>query len=83
MILTRDQSVLVIVDVQEKLAPSILDIEPIIKTIASLAEAAKKLGIPVVLTEHCPDRIGTTVPRLRELVSADAIVSKSYFNSHG
>ena len=81
MLMNRDQCVLVVVDIQEKLAPAVEGIGGILDTVACLVEAAAILAVPVVLTEHCPDRIGPVLPRLRESAAADTILPKVHFNA--
>lgn len=81
MLLKHDQSFVLLIDVQEKLAPAILDIERIEKNIAALLKAADRLTVPVVVTEHCADKIGHTVPSLKALVTEDAVVHKRRFSA--
>lgn len=80
MRLDRGASFLLLVDVQEKLAPHVEGHERLIARAGALARAAKLLGVPVLASEHCPDRIGRTVPQLRSIVGEDAIVSKVHFS---
>ena len=40
---------------------------------------AKLLDIPVVLSEHSPENIGSTVPSLAALVSSERILRKTHF----
>ena len=77
--LDRDRSHLLIVDVQEKLAPLVEGSEALIARCEALITAAQMLGIPKRLTEHCPAQIGPVVPRLRERFKQDEIFIKSYF----
>jgi nicotinamidase-related amidase len=66
--LNRNQAVLVVVDVQEKLCaamePEVL--EQLTKNTSILLDAARELGIPVVATEQYVKGLGCTVPELRE-----------------
>ncbi|HEX5128899.1 MAG TPA: hypothetical protein VFV90_04095, partial [Usitatibacter sp.] len=66
MRLVRGESFLLVVDVQEKLAPHVADGEGIAGRCAVLARAAATLGVPAFASEHCPDRIGSTLPPLRD-----------------
>lgn len=81
MLLKHQESLVLIVDVQEKLAPAILGIDMVEKNIAALLTAADRLAVPVVVTEHCADKIGPTVPPLMELVKKDAVVHKRRFSA--
>lgn len=80
MRLKRDDSFLLVVDVQEKLAPHVAGKEQLIARCAALLQAAKALGVPAFASEHCPDRIGPTIATLRNLVAGDAVVRKVHFS---
>ena len=77
--LDRDRSQLIIIDVQERLAPHVEGSEALIARCEALIAAATSFGIPKVLTEHCPAQIGTVVPRLRSRFEAGEIFVKSFF----
>lgn len=63
-ILEAGRSVLVIVDVQEKLAARMADREALIASVKPLIVAAKRMGIPIMVTEQYPRGIGPTTPEL-------------------
>ncbi len=79
MRLRREDAFLLVVDVQQKLAPHVDGHERVIRKSSALIRAARKLDIPVLVSEHCPDLIGATVPSLRELVSGDEVLRKTHF----
>lgn len=81
MLIQADQSFLLIVDMQERLVPAVLEPERTIAQVLRLVSGAAKLGVPVLATEHCPERIGRTIPRLRALISEQAIVEKTCFSA--
>ncbi len=81
MLLKRNESFVLVIDVQQKLAPAILNIEQVEENIATLLTAANRLAVPVVVTEHCADKIGHTVPSLIALVAEDAVVHKRRFSA--
>lgn len=80
MRLDRSSSFLLVVDVQEKLAPRVEGHERLIARAIALVRAARLLGVPVLASEHCPERIGQTVPALRSLVGEDGVVTKVHFS---
>ena len=80
MRLRREDSLLLVVDVQEKLAPHVMDGDRIAARCEALARAAAMLGIPAFASEHCPDRIGGTLPGLRGHFAAEAILRKTHFS---
>lgn len=78
--LDRDQAVLLVIDVQAKLAPAM---PPKVyarmrATTAMLVEAAGLLDIPVVTTEQYPQGIGHTVPELAAACAAGVIEKTSF-----
>lgn len=77
MLDVRDSMVL-IVDMQEKLVPAIEDHTALLARVAGLAQAARLLAVPVWATEHWPDKIGPTHASLRAQV--DHCVSKTHFD---
>lgn len=79
--LRRDDSVLFIVDVQEKLVPVLHEPETLIRNCVTLAKAASILGIPVVITEQNPYRLGPTVEPLRDAVADTQPYSKMLFSA--
>jgi nicotinamidase-related amidase len=55
---------LLVIDVQEKLLPKILDAAALTRNIAFLIDAARVLDMPVQATEQYPKGLGPTVPEL-------------------
>jgi nicotinamidase-related amidase len=60
----RKRSTLLVVDFQQKLVPAIERGGEAVSNAARLVAAAKKLGVPVVVTEQYPKGLGSTVPEL-------------------
>jgi nicotinamidase-related amidase len=79
VLLDREDCFLLVVDVQERLAPAVLDGERVICNAGRLATAAQRLAVPVFMTEHCADKIGPVVPALRRLAPDDAVLAKVQF----
>src|SRR5215204_4029034 len=65
--LTADRSVLLLVDLQQRLMPAIAGGEAVVANVRRLAEAARLLGVPVVATEQNPAGLGGTIPALAPL----------------
>lgn len=55
---------LLVIDVQEKLMPKILQADAVLRNIAFLIDGAQLLGLPVTATEQYPKGLGSTVPEL-------------------
>ena len=79
--LDRAQSLLLIVDIQERLAPHILHGEALIARSAALLAAARRFGIPAIVTEHCPEQIGGIVAELRKQFTAGEVFAKTRFGA--
>lgn len=64
----REMATLLVVDVQDRLFPA-MDAdhrEEVVGNIKVLAAAARRLGLPVLLTEQYPKGLGHTLPEVRE-----------------
>ena len=72
MLMRRKKAHLLIVDVQEKLAPHVAGSAEIIANCGRLMRYARRLGVPITVTEHYPQGIGGTVPALIEQAGNDA-----------
>ena len=73
------QSVLVVIDIQGKLAYLMHEHEKLFKQVQSLLKASHVLGIPVILTEQVPEKIGATVPEIsKSLHEHHHIIKKSF-----
>ena len=64
--LDRNQAVLVVVDVQEGFRNAVPPFEKMATAVGTLAEGAKAMGVPVVVTEQYPKGLGRTVPEVAE-----------------
>lgn len=80
-LLSRDASVLVVVDVQERLAPVIHGREGLLARVELLVAAAGLLGVPVLVSEQYPQGLGRTVEAVRRALPAGTIpVEKTEFS---
>jgi nicotinamidase-related amidase len=64
--LGRDSSVLLVVDIQERLAPAIHGVDALIPAVGRLIQAARLLGVPIVATEQYPSGLGPTCAPIRQ-----------------
>jgi len=79
--LDRKECVLLIVDVQERLV-SALDKDVVVARTATLAQAAKILEIPTIVTQQYSKGLGETVPAVKNSIDSTAtIVEKSAFSA--
>lgn len=80
--LNLEDSLVLIIDVQEKLLNAVFNKEQVEKKSAIVAEAAKILGIPVVVTEQYPKGLGNTIPAVKDaLVEDTEIFEKTAFSA--
>lgn len=80
---TADNALLLVVDVQGKLARIMHGSDDMIRQQRILAEACRLLEIPVVWAEQLPDKLGETVPELAETLEGHTPCAKSSFGCWG
>ena len=61
MLLSAKSSQLLLIDLQERLMPAMFEADLILGNVSKLSKAARMLGVPIVLTEQNPDKLGITV----------------------
>lgn len=79
--LEKSKAVLVIVDVQEKLAAVMKDKQKVVSNCLHLIETAKLLEVPIIVTEQYPRGLGPTVKEIKDALSSHEPVEKMAFNS--
>lgn len=77
----RDHSLLLVVDIQARLAPHVADHESLIRRTEALLDAAELFGVPRLLTEHCPGNIGAVIEPMRSRFAAGEIFEKTNFGA--
>ena len=80
-LLEAGRSQLLVIDVQAELARA-MPAGARARALAGLdllATAATALGVPATLTEHVPERLGATVPALRDALPEAAVLAKAHF----
>jgi isochorismate hydrolase len=78
--LNRDESSLLIIDIQEKLAAVMKMKDAVVGNCLHLIELSKMLSIPVVVTEQYPKGLGRTVEQLRSAMPRYKPVEKLTFS---
>ena len=81
--LQREETVLLVVDIQERLAVAMAEREKVVVNAGHLIAAAKLLGVPVVHTEQYPKGLGPTVPELRAALEPAVPIEKLTFDCCG
>jgi len=81
--ISRAQAGLVVVDIQERLLPSIHERERVLQNAIRLAKGARALNLPIFVTEQYPKGIGRTVAGLAGAVPEFAPLEKTAFSCCG
>lgn len=80
MLIKREDCCLLVIDVQERLLPTMYDPARVTARCRALLEAAGAAGVPVLVSEHYPEGIGRTADALADLVPRDAVMEKICFS---
>ena len=80
MLIDAHRSVLLVVDMQEKLLPAIHDHAVVVDHAAWLVRAAQMIDVPVAATEQYPKGLGHIVAPLKALLPAAAVAAKNHFS---
>ncbi len=81
MLMNRQDSLLLIIDVQERLAPAMDNPRQVISNGAKLIGVAKAMNVPFIITEQYPQGLGQTMVDIRQEAGNDATYySKIHFS---
>jgi nicotinamidase-related amidase len=75
MLLSREKSQVLIVDVQDKLLSAISGKDRVVDRCVRLVMAARKLGIPVTVSEQYPQGLGPTHDSIRDAFANDGFIA--------
>jgi len=78
--LSARDSILVIIDIQEKLARVMEKRQSVIKNVQNLIEMCKLFTIPIIITEQYPKGLGQTVEEIRNVLPEYKPIEKLSFN---
>jgi hypothetical protein len=81
MLLTAENSLLLLIDLQSKLAPAIHNNAEVEQHCRWLLEVSRELAVPVLATEQYPQGLGVTVPSLLTLLKSEEILEKIHFSA--
>lgn len=81
--LTPENTTLVFVDIQGKLATLMYEKDRLFKNLVRMAHGAKALDIPIIWNEQLPDKLGETIPELKEALSDMSPLIKKSFSTCG
>jgi len=78
--LNREEAVLVIIDIQERLVPAMDRGERAIRNTNVLISMAKDMDIPIIATEQYPKGLGSIVPQIEENLEGARKFEKNTFS---
>lgn len=78
-----EDSALVVVDVQGKLAQLMHEKDILFKNVQILIKAAGILDIPILWCQQCPESLGPTIPEIAELLTGSRPINKASFSCCG
>lgn len=79
-LLSTERSVLLVVDVQERLHPAIHESDRVLAECLWLVRLAHRLGVPVLASEQYPEGLGHTVPALAAELPPGVVRTKRHFS---
>lgn len=80
MLIDRQKSRLLVVDLQGKLMPYIYDNDKILENCIWLTKVANTLDVPVIASEQYPKGLGPTVEPIRRHIRDEQMMEKEYFS---
>ena len=80
LLIRAEESCLIVIDMQERLVPAMQAPARTIRNAKILITAARRLAIPVLLTEQYPKGLGRTVPDLAKVADGLRVVEKLHFS---
>jgi nicotinamidase-related amidase len=79
--LSQRHSALLVIDLQEKLLPAMLDSPEVTANASKMIRAAQLLQLPILATEQYPAGLGPTCPPIREAMGEAQMAEKLAFSA--
>ena len=76
-------TIFVLIDVQEKLGAIMYEKEQLLRSMTVLVDGIKCLGVPIAWMEQIPEKMGATIPELRERLEGLSPLAKESFSCCG
>ena len=80
MVIRRADSLLLVVDIQQKLAPAIHDSERVVANSVRLLEGARQLGVPAFVSEQYIKGLGPSLEAIRTAAVDARFFEKTHFS---
>ena len=81
MLISPDNSALLVIDIQEKLLPALHDAETMVANSQWLIEIANQLEVPIFVTEQYPKGLGHTSEQLLPFLDKATVLRKEHFST--
>jgi nicotinamidase-related amidase len=81
--IVRAKAALVVIDIQERLLPSIFESDRVVNNTLRLIKGARILGIPVLVTEQYKKGLGATTPAIAAEITGFSQIEKVAFSACG
>lgn len=82
-ILKKENTVLLIIDIQERILSVIHENERVIDNTLKLIKGFKAMNLPIYFTEQYPKGLGSTSPELLAELEGNEVIQKMSFSCHG
>ncbi|MEM2969567.1 MAG: hydrolase [Candidatus Bathyarchaeia archaeon] len=82
-LMSKDEPILIIIDVQEKLFTHIAEKETVLENLEKIIKFMYIIKIPIIITEQYPKGLGPTVPEVKNLISDFKPIEKLEFSCFG
>ena len=82
MLLDKEKSCLVIVDVQEKLTPKVVAAKAFVEKTNWLMRLASELDVPILVCEQYPKGLGSTIAAIKDFLPTQQVFEKLSFSAY-
>ena len=82
-ILNREKTVLLVIDIQERILPVILEHERVVENTLKLINGFKIMNLPVFYTEQYPEGLGSTETKIKSALEGKEAIQKMTFSCYG
>jgi len=79
-VLTLEEVILLVIDIQDRLIPAMKYGEQVIQNTNTIISVAKKLGVPIIVTEQYPKGLGKTVSDVTNNFKGSLTFEKTTFS---
>lgn len=83
MLLSANETLLLVIDIQDRLLPAMQEGERVVRNTGILLQAAGALHIPALITEQYPKGLGATVSAVKTAAGDSAVLEKMHFSAWG